>query len=282
MTARAFLNLGKHKLEEANLHFSTASQHIEILLLRTLGWSKKDFFLKLDEELSEEQKNLLDRVLERRLKGEPLQYILGWEAFYNSIFEVGPGCLIPRRETEHLVEEILNQFKQPVMKVAELGTGSGNIGISVLLERPDWQWHSFELNPESIPWAQKNQNKLLPQQNQYQIFEGDFFEKVEFDGTYDLLVSNPPYLTTKEMNDLPQELRCEPALALAGGEGGEKVILQLIEVAPSILKPGGTFLCEIGAGQEEMLQSLMQQSKFSSFEILKDFSGLPRVLKAKN
>lgn len=281
MTPREFLSEGQKKMEMAKLHFSSASQHMEILVLRALDWSKKDLFLNLDQALIPEHKNRLENVLERRLKGEPLQYILGWEAFYDSIFKVGPGCLIPRKETEHLVEEILNSYPKSPIKVAELGAGSGNIGISVLLERPLWEWQAFESNPQSIIWARQNQKELLKPEIKYQIIEGNFFEKVERDRNYDLLVSNPPYLTSQEMIQLPQELRWEPTLALDGGKEGEKVIEKLITLAPSVLKPGGTFLCEIGANQEELVRGLMQESKFSTFEILKDFSGLPRILKGR-
>lgn len=281
MTPRAFLSQGQKKIEEARLHFSTSSQHIETLFLRTLGWSKKDLFLNLDQSLSPKDSSRLQEVLERRLKGEPLQYILGWEAFYNSIFKVGPGCLIPRRETEHLIEEILNHHEQGCVKVAELGAGSGNIGISILLERPHWEWDAFELNPRSVLWASQNSKELLSKETKYQIFEGDFFEKVERKGTYDLLVSNPPYLTSHEMTQLPEELKWEPSLALAGGEEGGNTIKSLIEIAPAILQPRGTFLCEIGAGQGDWIREVMSQSQFSSFEVLNDFSGLPRVLKGR-
>jgi len=280
MVPRTFLLEGKKRIEEASIHCLNSEQHIEVLVLRTLDWNQKDLFLNLDQELSREQILRLQEVLERRLQGEPLQYILGWEAFYESSFEVGPGCLIPRRETEHLVEEILRHFSNTSLKVAELGTGSGNIGISILLKRPSWLWETFEINPESAVWARRNQTKLLPRSAKYQIIEGDFFDEVAQDTSYDLLVANPPYLTEEEMNQLPKELRWEPSLALHGGKRGEEVLFKLIDEAPTLLKPGGILLSEIGSGQEDLIAAKVAQSSFSSFEVLKDFSGLPRVLKA--
>ncbi|NDC25276.1 MAG: peptide chain release factor N(5)-glutamine methyltransferase, partial [Proteobacteria bacterium] len=218
-------------------------------------------------------------VLNRRLAGEPLQYILGFEWFYRSRFEVGPGCLIPRKETELIVDEVLKHRSGEKIRVAELGAGSGNIGISVLLERPQVEWHAFELNPASFDFAQKNQRKILNQSASYRLYQGDFFSESPAHGPYDVVVSNPPYVSFKEMEELPLEVKKEPALALEAGEDGLTIIRRLLDHLPVVLKSKGLFLCEIGSNQKQELERELKTRKFPDFEILSDLSGLPRILK---
>ncbi|NBV50086.1 peptide chain release factor N(5)-glutamine methyltransferase [bacterium] len=281
MTLEAFVASGKIQLEKSKLHFSSSQQHMDQLVLRTLGWTATQLFLKKKEELEPEDLHQLQVVLEKRLKGEPLQYILGFEYFYESRFEVGPGCLIPRKETELIVDELLFISLEKKLRIAELGAGSGNIGISVLLKRPHWEWHAFEINPQSSDYAEKNRRALLSEKSAYHLHRGDFFEQSLAEAPYDIVVANPPYISTHEMKELPREVLQEPHVALEAGEEGLQVIQKLLDYLPRLLKPGDLFLCEMGSGQSAMVQSELKARKFESFSILKDLSGLPRVLKLR-
>lgn len=281
MTLEEFLASGKIQLEKAKLHFSSSQQHMDQLVMRTLGWNPTQLFLKKKEALAPEELHRLQEVLERRLKGEPLQYILGFEYFYESRFEVGPGCLIPRKETELIVDELVCVSPEQKLRVAELGAGSGNIGISVLLKRPYWEWHAYEINPQSSVYAEKNRMDLLSEKSAYHLHRGDFFEQSLAEAPFDVVVANPPYISSSEMKELPQEVLQEPQVALEAGEEGLHVIRKLLECLPRLLKPAGLFLCEIGSEQEAVVQSELKARKFESFSILKDLSGLPRVVKLR-
>lgn len=281
MTLGEFLASGKVQLEKAKLHFASPQQHIDQLVIRTLGWNSTQLFLKKKDVLEPEELQQLQGVLERRLKGEPLQYILGFEYFYESRFEVGPGCLIPRKETELIVDELVCVSQEKKLRVAELGAGSGNIGISVLLKRPNWEWHAYEINPQSSAYAEKNRLGLLSEKSAYRLHRGDFFEQSFAEAPFDVVVANPPYISSSEMKELPQEVLQEPHVALEAGEEGLNVIRKLLDYLPRLLKPAGLFLCEMGSGQEVLVQSELKVRKFESFSILKDLSGLPRVVKLR-
>jgi release factor glutamine methyltransferase len=279
MTLREFITEGKKRLETSQSHYSDAHQHMEQLVLRTLGWTPAQILLKLEDSLSESEINRLSQVLERRLQAEPLQYILGYEWFYKSRFEVGEGCLIPRKETEQLVDEILKFRPKEKIKIAELGAGTGNIGISVILERPHCEWYAFELNPKSFLFAQRNKQTLLPSAASYSLSLDDFFEGSKSFVPYDIIVSNPPYISDREMLDLPQEVKREPALALEAGVDGLSIIRRLLDSLPHLLKSQGLFLCEIGSTQEKIIREEMERRGFKDYQILPDLAGLPRVLK---
>lgn len=278
MTLQEFIRQGRELLEKNKLHFANSQQHIEQLVLRTLHWTATDLCLKKDEMLDPANLEKLKWVLNRRVLGEPLQYILGFEYFYDSMFEVGPGCLIPRKETELLVDEILAFEKGRSLRVAELGAGSGNIGISVMLERSNIEWHAFEINPESVVFTKRNVDKLLPKGSDYFLHEEDFFGGAGKYFPYDVVVSNPPYISEKEFEELAEEVKKEPALALKAKDDGLEVVRRLIDSVPMLLKPQGLFLSEIGSSQGETLERELK-GRFEKFEILKDLAGLPRVLK---
>lgn len=282
MTLKDFLSAGQKKIKEAQLHCADPTQHIEQLVTRTFEWTSADLFLKKETTLSPSELSRLNEVLERRLKREPLQYILGFEYFYESKFTVGPGCLIPRRETELLVDEVLAFSKTDSIRVAELGAGSGNIGMSVLLKNPKVSWWAYEINPQSLGFARKNQSDLLSDRHRYFLLEEDFFLGTQQQPPFDMIVSNPPYVSHEELIEIPEEVSFEPRIALDGGKEGLDVILRLIDSLSHLLVKNGLFLCEIGASQENLLIPILKERGFSRFEILRDLAGLPRLLKLFN
>jgi release factor glutamine methyltransferase len=277
MTLESFVTSGKKRIEESGIECADPMLHMKQILGAAIGLSSLDFYSRWSESLTEKEIQLVNAFLERRLQGEPFQYIVGYEWFWHSQFEVGPGVLIPRKETEHLVEDLLKSRGREKIRVAELGAGSGNIGISVLLERPEWEWHGFDINPQSIAFLGKNVARLLPLETKYFIHEGNFFEKVGELAPFDVVVSNPPYIAASSFSQLSREVQHEPKVALIGGEEGTEVLKHLAVKSFQVLKPGGLFLTEIGSDQEEKILSILSQSGFQSAEVLRDYAGLSRI-----
>jgi len=221
----------------------------------------------------------LELFLSRRLQGEPLQYITGHEYFWKSQFRVGPGVLIPRRETEHVIEYLCT-LPFAVASVVELGAGSGNIGISLLQERPNWSWKALEKSQVAHSYAADNAQRILgsPAKHGYHLVQGDFFALVPKEPTFDLLVSNPPYIASAEIDTLSKEVQNEPREALDGGPTGLAFLERLARAGLQCLKPGGRVVLEIGSDQEAAGLEIFQTLGYVQTSVLKDLAGLPRVL----
>lgn len=275
MKLRDLIHTGKEKLRAAGLQVADPQLHMQQIVAGALGWESTQVYLQLDRDLTSFENQKIEAVLSRRLAGEPFQYILGYEWFWDAKFDVGPGCLIPRRETELIVEECL-KLPWGEARVAELGAGSGNIGLSVGAERPGWKWFAFEKSPAAYAYAEKNQARLkVPG---YHLEAADFFAAAGKQAPYDLIVSNPPYVTAEELKQVAIEVTHEPHLALSGGVDGLEIIRPLVSAASSWLKPGGRLLFEIGSGQGPAALALLSQ--WSSPMCLKDYAGLDRLIMA--
>jgi release factor glutamine methyltransferase len=254
-----------------------ATEHSRRILAETMGVSLAQIFSRPEEILSKSDLDRLEKFLERRVAGEPFQYIVGYEEFWKSRFRVGPGVFIPRKETEHLVEEVLKLGSgETSLTIAELGAGSGNIGLSVVLERPQWRWIAYEKNPETLPYLRENAQRLLPDSDAYQIFAEDFL-CAQGSHRYDAIVSNPPYIARGEK--LSKEVTSEPELALYGGERGWEVLERLALLASDRLVERGVFLSEIGSTQEEVASRILLEAGFENVQVIRDYQGLPRIAK---
>lgn len=207
-----------------------------------------------------------DQLLSRRESGEPLAYILGWREFFGRKFRVDPSVLIPRHETEILVERAL--LFQGVRSVLDVGTGSGCIGITLKLEKPEWNVVCSDLSSAAIQVARENAETLGAD---VEFRHSDLFDR--FAGLkFDLIVSNPPYIGVEE--NLPAEVRdFEPHSALFADHHGLAIYERFAEQYRDFLNPGGTLILEIGQDQSEPLQKL-----FPNGEILRDLDRNPRVL----
>lgn len=274
--------LGKRRLSKASIQCADPLLHMKQIMQHILEVDAARLALWWEEEISDPA--FLDKVesfLKRREAGEPFQYIVGEEWFWQSCFSVGPGVFIPRKETEILVETLFESVSGDFVKVGELGAGSGNIGLTVLQERPSWEWHAFELNPQTLPYLEKNRAALLAPASVYRVHSGDFFERaVEF-APYDGMVSNPPYIRDEDMQRLPVEVRHEPELALRGGVEGLELIDRWIGVLPRLLKNDGWFITEIDFRQADALQQKLSAAGFRDIKIVDDYSHLPRVVFAR-
>jgi len=271
---------GKERLKSAGLQCADPQLHMIQIAAAALGVTPTGIYRKWEDEIGETQTQI-ETILKRRLTGEPFQYIVGHEDFWESTFAVGPGVLIPRRETECLVEFVLQHLPHSPQSIAELGAGSGNIGISVMLERPDWTWHAYELSPEALPYLRENAQTLLPtKEDRYQIHTGDFFT-LTANTQFDALISNPPYVSHDQLPLLSKEVRHEPVLALDGGGRGMDVIQRLMSHGKKLVRPGGFIILEIGYDQEELARRCLSEHGWTQVECRKDYADLPRVLSGR-
>ncbi len=275
MTLSEIILSGKERLHSAKLECADPALHMVQIAAAALNIEPSSVYLKWDEPIGSGA-DKIEAILKRRLTGEPFQYIVGYEWFWNSKFEVGPGVLIPRRETECLIEFILEKFPEGAQTVVELGAGSGNIGVSALLERPAWRWHGYEISDDARKYLEKNVQTLAPG-SAYTVHPGDFFKQTP--GTlYDALVANPPYVPQGNLATLSKEVGHEPRLALDGGEKGMDVIEKLARIGKTLVRSGGFLVLEIGYDQEALGKLCLTSEGWLDVECRKDYAGLPRVL----
>ena len=213
-------------------------------------------------------------ALARRAKGEPLQYILGEWDFFGYTFKVTPDCLIPRFDTEILCSYLIDNLP-PGGRFADLCTGTGCIAIAALKKRADAVGVAVELYPETAQVARENAERLGVS-DRLQIITADVTEVGVLDGFYDIIVSNPPYVTAEEMLSLQREVAYEPAHALTDGGDGLSVIREIVRLYPPHLKSGGSLAVEIGAMQGDSLKKIASENGLSC-ELLKDTGNRDRV-----
>jgi release factor glutamine methyltransferase len=233
-----------------------------------------------EREISDEEQRLLERHIARRLAGEPLQYITGEAAFRLLTLQVDRRALIPRPETEGLVEvalRLMGSNRQAL--VLDAGTGSGAIALSLAVECPQWKIVAAEISPAALELARENADRY--DVGQIDWLEADItrFEFWRHLPPLDLVVSNPPYVTEEEWEELPREIReYEPRVALVAGPRGLDVISALLEGASMRVKPGGLIVVEIGDGQGDEVIELARSNGFVDVRVAPDLSARPRYL----
>lgn len=249
-----------------------------LLLSHTLGCDRTFVIAHGDEAVPAEKLNALREYVERRAAREPLQYITGHQEFFKLDFEVAPAVLIPRPETELIVEAVLDLF--PIdshFDFADVGTGSGCLAISILHERSNSQGIAIDISRDALNVAERNAQRHNVD-DRLQLLESDLFVALSPDRTFDLIVSNPPYVLDQEMNQLQREVQREPRSALAGGVDGLDVIRRLLRDAPQHLKAGGYLLFEFGVDQDAKIIELVNQAGWELIEIRKDLQQIPRMI----
>lgn len=231
--------------------------------------------------LSEEQLSQARKFRDRRLANEPYQYIFGWTPFRELDLKVGPGVLIPRPETEFMLDSVLKKLPRNAL-VCELGVGSGAISLSLAFERRDLTVYGSELSPAAFRWAELNRTSLgLPNVH---FMQGSLYEPFPGEMRFDAVMANLPYVAEEERAALPANVRdYEPAEALFAPDHGYALMEQAIREAPDHLRPGHAQLFfEIGETQGERLKSFtLAQGFFTRAEILPDQYGVPRLLAAE-
>lgn len=253
----------------------------EILLAYCLGLKRIDLYLQHDRPLEKKELAAYKTLIKRRLRREPVAYIVGIKEFWSIPFQVNRNVLIPRPDSECLVESALAVFSQrasdPPLAVLELGTGSGALVVSLALEDPRHCYVAADLSAGAVALARRNASRN--QCRRIHFFAGDWLEAVsDRRAFFDVILANPPYVKTGEMSRLQPEITCEPRWALDGGPDGLNSIRHLIHRAPAYLNPGGMLLLEIGYDQKSAVQELVeQQPAWASVDFRRDYGGVARV-----
>lgn len=258
---------------------SDASRELSLMAEKVCKIKADQFLLKrliktLEEPVSE-QKQILCDLVARRLSGEPLQYLLGSADFYGRTFSVAPGVLIPRFDTEILVDTALSLLKEGDA-VLDLCAGTGCIGLTLGAEKKV-AVTEVEKFDEAFALLQKNAQRICPSAR---LIQGDVLTD-DLEGTYDLILSNPPYIPTGDLQTLSPEVKQEPATALDGGDDGLLFYRAIIRRFSSQLKPGGFFLFECGIGQAFAIEELLLSAGFCDPVNVRDYGGVIRVVGAK-
>jgi release factor glutamine methyltransferase len=259
-------------------HSETPALEAQVLLASVLEKSREWVLSHFDEELSPTQTDSLNSLLARLINGEPLPYLTGKRAFYGMDFSVSKDTLIPRPETELLVEEAVQWLlNNPSKRSAiDVGTGSGVIAICLADAIPNLCINAIDVSEEALEIAKKNCFQFH-HEDQITFLQGDLLTGIS--NKVDLITANLPYIPSRTLDTLP-ELRFEPRLALDGGENGVLYIKKLLEQAINVLKPGGLILLEI----ESSISELVTQLAYTTFpnaqiDILFDYANLPRIAK---
>ncbi len=240
------------------------------------GYTNAQILTKYTQPLNEFQQNNLTAIIKQRLIRYPLQYIIGKWSFFGREFFVGPGVLIPRSDTETLIDVCLDSIKNnPTARVLDLCAGTGCIGITVKGECPETDVTLVEKFDEALSFTNKNAkyNNL-----DVKIVKGDVLKTEGADGFYDLIVSNPPYITDADMKILQPEVKFEPATALEGGEDGLVFYRHITKEYKKHLAAGGVMAFEVGAGQAEAVCEIMKQNGFKDVQTRKDYCEIDRVV----
>jgi len=261
-----------------------ARDEAEFMLMHILGCPRSELFLNARRVLTEKEETLLHEAASRRLKREPAQYIFGESEFRGRAFKVTRDVLIPRPETELLVEEAARHAPSlgPDLKIIDLCTGSGCIAISVALETGA-EVYATDISSKALDVAKGNSMRLGAA-TKTTFLLGDLFGPLPtgLKGRAAMVLANPPYINEKDMETLePEVADFEPKEALYGGADGMDVIRRIIAEAPEYLAPGGLLLMEMGYDQAKAVRSLTEASRrYEQIEIMKDYAGIERILKA--
>ena len=245
-----------------------------------LGWERADVITRGSEAVPGPAVALFEAAVEQRARRRPLQHLTGHQAFWKHDFIVTPDVLIPRPETELLVETALELVRdRPAPLVVDVGTGSGCIALCLAAERPDARVHAVDLSPAALLVARGNAARLHLD-SRVTFHEGDLLEPMRPDmGAIDLVVSNPPYVSAEEWATLEPEVRDhDPRLALVPAEGVASLYARLLERAAGLLRPDGVVVVEIGAGMERQVTEAMRQAGLSDVSVRADLQGIARVV----
>ncbi len=285
MTFAEAINYAAAKFSAAGI--GTPRLDAEVLLRHVLNKDRAWMLAHFRDRLGEDLHCVFERAVERRARREPLQYITGKQEFWGLEFAVSPEVLIPRPETELIIEAVLNsmQDRGQAFTLVDLCTGSGCIAVVLAKELPQARIIATDKSAGALAVARENArshnvvNRIL-------FYEGDLtapLESLDIDGQVDIIVSNPPYVQSGDYPVLQPEVRdYEPALALFAGPAGTEVQQRIINAAIRYLKSDGLLIVEMGVGQAETLANkLKENGQYRSFDILRDLAGIERVLAAR-
>jgi len=282
VTLRAALASAISRLTAANV--PSPRLNAELLLMFTLACDRAYLHAHPERKLSAEEQRRYDHALEERERGVPAQYITGHQEFWGMDFIVTPDVLIPRPETEHVIETVLRGVGRApllaaLLRIADVGTGSGCIALALARELPSAEIHATDISSAALEIARANASRLQLEAR-VQFHQADLLHGFE-SGGFDLVVSNPPYVGASEEDQVQLEVRkYEPRNAVFAGPTGLEVIARIIPQARESLKPGGWLVMEISGTIAERVRGLL--ADWDEVEIANDLQGIPRVAAARN
>jgi release factor glutamine methyltransferase len=263
----------KHGIENPRLN-------AEHLLAHVLGQSRMGLYLEFERLLTENELFPLRELVKRRGQGEPLQHLLGTVEFCGKTFAIDNRAMVPRPETEELVELLASDIshQRSEIRVIDVGTGSGVIALSLAVKFPSAEIVAVDMSEEALALARENAARIGVA-GRVRFQRSNLLEDI--DGRFDLIVANLPYIASRDRSSLSREVLHDPEVALFGGETGAELIRRLIDEAPSRLKPGSLLALEIGLNQNEGLLELLRQKNYHDIELKRDYSSIPRFLLAR-
>lgn len=281
---RQVLQQAEQRLQQHSPQSNDAIHDAQHLLCAVLACSVSDLHVHQDQHITAEQQRQFYGYVARRCDGEPVAYILQRWSFWAHDLKVTEATLIPRADTECLVEAVLNILPSSAQHVLELGTGSGAIAIALAYERPHWQVLATDVDQATLAVAQHNMQACLPEvwrRRRLHVCCADWLEGIEGDSCFDAVVSNPPYLACTDIHLQQGDLCAEPQGALVAGATGMEAFTVIAHTAPRVLKPEGWLCLEHGCDQAVALQALLKDASYTDIQTLSDLNQLPRVTIAK-
>ena len=284
---RAALRAAIARLEECDV--PSAPLAAELLLMRVLQRDRAWLYAHPESELSPEDAAAYAQLIERRGQGVPTQYLTGRQEFWGLEFEVGPGVLIPRPETEHVIEvalERLSARRAEPLRIADVGTGSGCIAVALARDLPRAEIVATDISAAALDYAQRNAARHSVS-NRIQFLNADLLEAAiaapsSAQSGFDLIVSNPPYVGRSDAASLPREVReHEPPDALFAGDNGLQIYPALIEQAARKLAPNGILVLELGYNGAQYVGPLLSVPHWSDLRVTRDLAGIERVVSAR-
>ena len=255
------------------------SLKVKMILSNLLEVKKENLIVIEDEELSEEKEELYKEAISKLNKKIPVQYIIGKQEFFGLIFKVNESVLIPRFDTEVLIEKVLDHCKavNKEFKILDLCTGSGAIGITLAKNLPQSKVYLSDISEDALKIAKENAKS---NNVDVTIIKSDMFDDIKI-SDFDIIVSNPPYIEKETINNLSEEVKKEPILALDGGKTGLDYYTIIAGKAKDYLKEDGILFLEIGFNQKNSVTKLLEENGFKNIICYKDYNNLDRVIKGE-
>jgi release factor glutamine methyltransferase len=261
----------KHNVENPRLN-------AEHLLAHVLGRKRIELYLEFERVLTESELAPLRNLVKRRSKGEPLQHLLGTTEFCGLIFLCDKRAMVPRPETEELVELVESKIENRALRIVDVGTGSGVIALTLAMKFPAAEILAVDISDDALALAQENASRLKLV-DRVRFLRSNLFEKV--DGIFDFVIANLPYISIQDRQSLSREVLHDPEVALFAGARGDELLRELIAQAPLQLRAGGMLALEIGIGQSEALLSALAEKNYRDIYSKNDYSGVTRFLFAR-
>src|SRR2546425_2611605 len=261
----------KHSVESPRLN-------AEHLLAHVLGRKRIDLYLEFERVLTDSELAPLRALVKRRGEGEPLQHLLGTVEFCGHVFLCDKRAMVPRPETEQLVEFLKSEIQNPKSKILDVGTGSGVIALNLAIEFPEAEIVAVDISDDALALAQENAARLNLA-TRVRFLKSNLLENVE--GCFDVIVANLPYISIQDRQSLSREVLHDPEVALFASARGDELVRELIAQALSQLRPGGMLALEIGIGQSEALLSALAEKNYRDIYSKTDYSGVTRFLFAR-